>query len=101
MQISERDSTLTHAEVCSYDNAHGDSEVNCVSWCPRPNMHDILATAGDDGLINIWKVTVSRSHLHPLVSQVGLKAREYRACNLISWLQMNEMQSKVLPPPRK
>lgn len=56
-KISERDSTLTHAEVCSYDNAHGDSEVNCVSWCPRPNMHDILATAGDDGLINIWKVT--------------------------------------------
>ncbi|KAG9099073.1 Cytosolic iron-sulfur protein assembly protein, partial [Ceratobasidium sp. 370] len=60
-KISERESNLTYTELCSYDNAHGDSEINCASWCPRPNMYGVLATAGDDGVVNVWKVSVSDS----------------------------------------
>lgn len=63
MQILRTASGLTHAEVCCYDQAHGDAEVNCVSWCPRPNMYDVLATAGDDGMVNTWKISVSNIHL--------------------------------------
>jgi WD40 repeat protein len=54
---------LTYIEVCSYDRAHGDAEVNCISWCPRSNMHGVLATVGDDGILNVWKVYVSGIYL--------------------------------------
>ncbi|KAH7345767.1 WD40 repeat-like protein [Rhizoctonia solani] len=55
-EVSETGSGLTQTELCSYDRAHGDAEVNCVSWCPRPRMHGILATSGDDGVVSVWRV---------------------------------------------
>ncbi|CAE6339659.1 unnamed protein product [Rhizoctonia solani] len=55
-EVSDTSSELAQYEICSYDRAHGDAEVNSVSWCPRPRMNGILATAGDDGIVNIWKV---------------------------------------------
>jgi WD40 repeat protein len=57
--VSDTGSGLTQNEMCSYDRAHGDAEVNCVSWCPRLRMNGVLASAGDDGTVNIWKVVVS------------------------------------------
>ncbi|KAJ3254485.1 cytosolic iron-sulfur protein assembly [Boothiomyces macroporosus] len=39
-----------------YESAHGDSDINCISWCPLGNNSDLLATAGDDHLIRVWKI---------------------------------------------
>ncbi|KEP50233.1 putative cytosolic iron-sulfur protein assembly protein CIAO1 [Rhizoctonia solani 123E] len=55
-EVSETGSGLIQTKLCSYDRAHGDAEVNCVSWCPRPQMNGIFATAGDDGVVSVWKV---------------------------------------------
>lgn len=63
MQVSETGPGLIYAEMCSYDKTHGDAEVNCISWCPRPNIHGVLATAGDDGIVNVWNVSVSDINL--------------------------------------
>jgi WD40 repeat protein len=35
-----------------------ESDVNCVRWNPKAEFSDLLATAGDDGLVKIWKFTV-------------------------------------------
>lgn len=37
-------------------SAHGVSDVNAISWCPRPGFEDILATAGDDYAVRVWQV---------------------------------------------
>lgn len=36
--------------------AHDVSDVNSVSWCPRLEHADLLATAGDDGSVKVWRV---------------------------------------------
>jgi WD40 repeat protein len=36
--------------------AHDVNDVNSVSWCPRLEHADLLATAGDDGLVKVWRV---------------------------------------------
>ncbi|PAV20378.1 WD40 domain containing protein [Pyrrhoderma noxium] len=40
--------------IASIEDAHGVSEVNCVSWCPRPGLEHLLASAGDDCSVRIW-----------------------------------------------
>ncbi len=35
-------------------NAHGDRDINCVSWCKIDGYTNMLASCGDDGLIKIW-----------------------------------------------
>ncbi|ETW30178.1 hypothetical protein PFFCH_02409 [Plasmodium falciparum FCH/4] len=43
--------------ISNVDNAHM-SDVNCVVWCPQKYQdYFLLATAGDDCVINIWKYT--------------------------------------------
>lgn len=37
-------------------SAHGVSDVNTVAWCPRTGYEDLLATAGDDATVRVWKV---------------------------------------------
>jgi len=39
--------------------AHDVSDVNSVSWCPRLEHPDLLATAGDDGSVKVWRVVPS------------------------------------------
>lgn len=37
-----------------HESAHGVYEINCVTWCLLDNGKEVLVTAGDDGVINIW-----------------------------------------------
>ncbi|KAG2053138.1 WD40 repeat-like protein [Suillus hirtellus] len=39
--------------------AHDVNDINSISWCPRLNHLDLLATAGDDGLVKVWRVVPS------------------------------------------
>lgn len=39
-----------------HKSSHGVYEVNCISWCVLSNGEEVLATAGDDGHINIWEI---------------------------------------------
>jgi WD40 repeat protein len=36
------------------ENAHGDRDVNHVSWCKVDGFTNYLASCGDDGNINVW-----------------------------------------------
>ncbi|CCE78285.1 Piso0_000905 [Millerozyma farinosa CBS 7064] len=36
--------------------AHGVFEVNCVIWCLLEDGEEALATAGDDGSVNLWRL---------------------------------------------
>ena len=42
--------------IASVSSVHDVSDANAVQWCPRPGFEDLLATAGDDGSIKVWKV---------------------------------------------
>ncbi|KAJ3052476.1 hypothetical protein HK097_006210 [Rhizophlyctis rosea] len=44
--------TRVAAEVV---RAHGQADVNCVRWCPLREYADLLATAGDDGVVRVWR----------------------------------------------
>lgn len=45
--------------LASISGAHDVSDVNSVSWCPRPDHTDMFATAGDDGSVKVWRVVAS------------------------------------------
>ncbi|KAJ3056260.1 cytosolic iron-sulfur protein assembly, partial [Quaeritorhiza haematococci] len=58
------DATPTFKTVAEVHNAHGHSDVNCVRWCPLADVEgednqgggsDLLCSAGDDGVIRIWR----------------------------------------------
>ncbi|RKP01349.1 hypothetical protein CXG81DRAFT_7916, partial [Caulochytrium protostelioides] len=40
------------------DHAHGTRDANCVRWCPHTETpdHRLLASAGDDGRVRIWRL---------------------------------------------
>ncbi|RDB18626.1 putative cytosolic iron-sulfur protein assembly protein 1 [Hypsizygus marmoreus] len=38
-----------HKLIAFLRSAHGVFDINTVTWCPRPGLEDLLATAGDDG----------------------------------------------------
>lgn len=45
--------------LTSISEAHGVSDVNSVSWCPRQDHSDVFATAGDDGSVKVWRIVPS------------------------------------------
>ncbi|KAH7910680.1 WD40-repeat-containing domain protein, partial [Hygrophoropsis aurantiaca] len=47
---------LSHKLISTLPAAHDISDVNSISWCPREGFEDLLATAGDDGSVKVWKV---------------------------------------------
>ncbi|KAH9943553.1 WD40 repeat-like protein [Amylocystis lapponica] len=49
-------STLSHEIVARLSQAHGVSDVNSIVWCPRKGLENVFATAGDDGVVKVWKV---------------------------------------------
>ncbi|KAI0734806.1 WD40 repeat-like protein [Fomitopsis betulina] len=52
-------STLSHTVVASLPSAHDVSDVNTVVWCPREGLEDVFGTAGDDGLVKVWRVKLN------------------------------------------
>jgi len=48
--------SLAATLIASHPDAHGVSDVNCVVWCPREGFEDLLATAGDDCSVRVWKI---------------------------------------------
>ncbi|KAF9493191.1 WD40 repeat-like protein [Pleurotus eryngii] len=48
-----------HSIIAKLEAAHGVYDVNAVSWCPRQGYEDILATAGDDCSVRVWKVVAA------------------------------------------
>lgn len=64
MQVATRGtnggkSTLSHRVIARLPAAHDVSDVNSVVWCPREGFEDLFATAGDDGLVKVWKVQMN------------------------------------------
>jgi WD40 repeat protein len=38
------------------NNAHGDSDINSVAWCPMKSNEDFLLSGGDDNSVKVWKL---------------------------------------------
>ena len=51
--------TLVHRIVAKMFNAHDIHDINSVVWCPRKGFEDLFATAGDDGVVKVWRVVPS------------------------------------------
>lgn len=49
-------STLSRKLIARLPAAHDVSDVNSVVWCPREGSEDLFATAGDDGLVKVWRL---------------------------------------------
>ncbi|KAI0263102.1 WD40 repeat-like protein [Gloeopeniophorella convolvens] len=47
-----------HKLIARLEDAHGDSDVNSIVWCPRKGHEDLLATVGDDGVAKVWKLAI-------------------------------------------
>ncbi|KZT28023.1 WD40 repeat-like protein [Neolentinus lepideus HHB14362 ss-1] len=47
----------SHKLIAQVHSAHAVHDVNCVTWCSRPGFENLLATAGDDGSVKVWRVT--------------------------------------------
>ncbi|KAL7417692.1 WD40-repeat-containing domain protein [Mrakia frigida] len=60
-QVTSEPSTPPQVElIYTQKEAHGVSDVNCVEWCPAREgdggaMAGVLASAGDDGLVKVWR----------------------------------------------
>jgi len=53
-----QDGSLRAELLASVENSHGVSDVNNVAWCPREGFESILGSAGDDGVLRIWRIDV-------------------------------------------
>lgn len=54
--VQRKDGRVEHELLATLADAHGVSDVNCISWCPREGYEDMLATAGDDCAVRVWRV---------------------------------------------
>ncbi|KAJ3019245.1 cytosolic iron-sulfur protein assembly [Thoreauomyces humboldtii] len=47
----------TFAVTTTLRNPHGHSDINSAQWCPleKDGLGDLLATAGDDGVVRVWR----------------------------------------------
>ncbi len=43
--------------IAKLESAHDVYDLNAVVWCPRDGLEDMVATAGDDGVCKVWKLT--------------------------------------------
>jgi len=56
IRVNESSSTLSAELIACVNEAHGVHDVNSVSWCPREGFEDLLATAGDDCSVKVWRI---------------------------------------------
>jgi len=63
IRVFEQDTSLSsdpnspnYKMVASVTSAHGTADVNCVQWYPSEKHGDLLASAGDDGVVRIWRL---------------------------------------------
>ncbi|KDQ60075.1 hypothetical protein JAAARDRAFT_152615 [Jaapia argillacea MUCL 33604] len=49
----------THTLIATLPSAHGVHDINHVSWCPRQGYEDLFATAGDDGIVRVWRINLN------------------------------------------
>jgi len=56
-EFSEANTKLEHKHIARHFSAHGVSDVNSVVWCPHNGFRDLLASAGDDGLVRVWRIS--------------------------------------------
>ena len=52
---SNQDGTVETRVVAEVVKAHGQADVNCVRWGSVKEYGDLLATAGDDGVVRVWR----------------------------------------------
>jgi WD40 repeat protein len=45
--------------IARLSSAHGVYDVNAVAWCPRKGYEGLMATAGDDGVVRVWRISPS------------------------------------------
>ncbi|KAK0444502.1 hypothetical protein EV421DRAFT_1709446, partial [Armillaria borealis] len=57
--IRERsdDGILERKMIARLECAHDVHDVNSIVWSPRVGFEDTLATAGDDGVCKVWRIT--------------------------------------------
>jgi WD40 repeat protein len=55
------DQPLKHELIASKLSAHGVRDANAIAWCPLEGHGQMLATAGDDHNVCIWKVTENKA----------------------------------------
>lgn len=53
------DSSLSFSLLAFQNESHGVADVNAVVWCPRDGFRNLLASAGDDGIVRVWKIAPS------------------------------------------
>lgn len=54
MAVYKQTGSKTWEIECVQEATHGVYEVNSVSWCTLDDNTEVLVTAGDDGVVNIW-----------------------------------------------
>ncbi|EJD05550.1 WD40 repeat-like protein [Fomitiporia mediterranea MF3/22] len=54
--IRMQDGSVKSELIATLLDAHGVSEINCISWCPREGFRNLLATAGDDCIVRTWRI---------------------------------------------
>ena len=54
--VESGDSMPIYKLIASVDDAHSVSDVNCVQWSSVEKFGALLASAGDDGIVKIWKL---------------------------------------------
>ena len=47
---------IEHKLIARLDKAHGVHDLNSVVWCPRKGLEGVFATAGDDGVVRVWRL---------------------------------------------
>lgn len=55
MTNGESESAVEFRTVAVTEEAHGYNDVNCVKWGPVKEWADLLVTAGDDGVVRVWR----------------------------------------------
>lgn len=57
-EVVERKGKAEARQMTEERNSHGVREVNAIGFCGREGMERVMATAGDDGIVRVWEISV-------------------------------------------